>query len=115
MALYETIFIIRQDLSAQEANDAVDSLAEIVKDAGGKLLKKEYWGLRTLAYKINKSGKGHYILLGIDAPAPAVKELDRKCRINESVMRLLTVKVDFISKDPSPIMVKDRDFDNKAA
>ena len=113
MALYETTFIIRQDLSAQDASDVVDTLAETIKENGGKLLKKEYWGLRSLAYKINKSGKGHYIMLGVDAPATAIKELSRKCRINENIMRTLTVKVDYISKDPSPVMVKDRDGEDK--
>lgn len=109
MAFYEAVFILRQDLSSQDASDVVDGLAQSIKENDGKLLKKEYWGLRSLAYKINKSGKAHYFLLGIEAPAGAVKELDRKCRINENVMRNMTVKVDYISKDPSPIMEKDRD------
>lgn len=104
MSFYESTFIARQDISSQDAEKLADEFSDILKKNGGKVIKKEYWGLRNLAYKINKARKGHYIMLGIEAPAEAVKEIERKYNIHEDVIRNLTIKVDKISKEQSAIM-----------
>jgi len=94
MALYEHLLIARQDISAQQVDALATHLKTIVEGEGGKIEKQEYWGLRGLAYRIKKNRKGHYVLLNINAPAPAVIELERQLKINEDVLRYLTVKVD---------------------
>ena len=104
MPLYESTFIARQDLSRADITKMADGLIAIVEQGGGKVLKNEYWGLKTLAYRINKNRKGHYTMLAIDAPAPAVKEMERNIRINEDIVRALTVRVDEIPEGPSCMM-----------
>ena len=104
MSLYEATFIIRQELSAPEVEKVANDFKEIATNAGGKIIKEENWGLRTLAYKINKSKKGHYVHLGLEANKEAINEISRKSRLSEDVMRNLIIKVDEISKDPSPIL-----------
>jgi small subunit ribosomal protein S6 len=94
MALYEHLLIARQDISAQQVDALATHLKTIVEGEGGKIEKQEYWGLRGLAYRIKKNRKGHYVLLNINAPASAVIELERQLKINEDVLRYLTVKVD---------------------
>jgi len=94
MALYEHLLIARQDISAQQVDALATHLKTIVEGEGGKIEKQEYWGLRGLAYRIKKNRKGHYVLLNINAPATAVIELERQLKINEDVLRYLTVKVD---------------------
>jgi small subunit ribosomal protein S6 len=94
MALYEHLLIARQDISAQQVDALATHLKTIVEGEGGKIEKQEYWGLRGLAYRIKKNRKGHYVLLNINAPAAAVIELERQLKINEDVLRYLTVKVD---------------------
>ena len=94
MALYEHLLIARQDISAQQVDALATHLKTIVEGEGGKIEKQEYWGLRGLAYRIKKNRKGHYVLLNINAPAPAVIELERQLKINEDVLRYITVKVD---------------------
>ncbi|HTQ12884.1 MAG TPA: 30S ribosomal protein S6 [Rhizomicrobium sp.] len=94
MALYEHLLIARQDISAQGVDALATHLKTIVEGNGGKVEKQEYWGLRTLAYRIKKNRKGHYVLLNLNAPAPAVRELERQLKINEDVLRFMTVKVD---------------------
>ena len=95
MALYEHLLIARQDISAQQVDALATHLKTIVESfEGGKIEKQEYWGLRGLAYRIKKNRKGHYVLLNINAPAQAVHELERQLRINEDVLRYITVKVD---------------------
>lgn len=94
MALYEHLLIARQDISAQAVDALATHLKTIVEGEGGKVEKQEYWGLRGLAYRIKKNRKGHYVLLNIDAPSSAVVELERQLKINEDVLRYLTVKVD---------------------
>ena len=86
-----------------------DTLAEIISTAGGKVTKKEYWGLRTLAYRIKKNRKAHYMLLNVEAPAAAIAEAERTLRINEDVLRYLTVKVDALEEGPSAMMRRSRD------
>ena len=94
MALYEHLLIARQDISAQQVDALATHLKTIVEGEGGKIEKQEYWGLRGLAYRIKKNRKGHYVLLNINAPAGAVIELERQLKINEDVLRYITVKVD---------------------
>ena len=94
MALYEHLLIARQDISAQAVDALATHLKTIVEGEGGKVEKQEYWGLRSLAYRIKKNRKGHYVLLNINAPAKAVIELERQLKINEDVLRFLTVKVE---------------------
>jgi small subunit ribosomal protein S6 len=106
MALYEHVLIARQDISAQQAEALNDQLKALLEEQGGKVAKIEYWGLRNLAYRINKNRKGHYSLLAIDAPAPAVKEMERQLSINEDVLRYLTVKVEDLDLELSPILAR---------
>jgi small subunit ribosomal protein S6 len=94
MALYEHLLIARQDISAQQVDALATHLKTIVEGQGGKVEKQEYWGLRGLAYRIKKNRKGHYVLLNINAPSVAVVELERQLKINEDVLRYITVKVD---------------------
>lgn len=111
MPYYETVFMARQDLSEAQVKELTEKFAKIVKDQGGKVLKIEQWGLRTLAYKINKARKAHYTLIESDAPGAAIIELERVMRIEEDVMRALTLRLDEPSKGPSIIMDKGRDRD----
>jgi small subunit ribosomal protein S6 len=94
MALYEHLLIARQDISAQQVDALATHLKTIVEGEGGRIEKQEYWGLRGLAYRIKKNRKGHYVLLNINAPSKAVIELERQLKINEDVLRYITVKVD---------------------
>src|SRR5215471_3081119 len=104
MALYENVFIARQDVPATQVETLTNQFAELVAAQGGTVQKKEYWGLRSLAFRIKKNRKGHYTLLNIDAPAAAVKELERTMSINEDIIRFLTVRVDALEEGPSAIM-----------
>src|SRR3970282_1392396 len=107
MALYEHMLIARQDISAQQVDALATHLKTIVENEGGKVEKQEYWGLRNLAYKIKKNRKGHYVLLNIDGPSSAVLEMERNMRLNEDVIRYLTVRVDELEKEDS-IMLRSR-------
>ena len=101
MPLYENVFIARQELSTAQVEALTESFATIVRDNGGNVAKTEYWGLRNLAYRIKKNRKGHYVLFNLDTPADAVKELERNMRINEDMLRYLTVRVDELEEGPS--------------
>lgn len=110
MALYENVLIARQDLSTTQVEGIVENLEKVIADNGGSIEKKEFWGLRSLAYKIKKNRKGHYVLMNIDAPAPAVHEMERLMRINEDILRYQTIRVDELEEGPSVILQnKDRD------
>ena len=104
MALYENVFIARQDVPATQVETLTTQFAELVTAQGGTVSKKEYWGLRSLAFRIKKNRKGHYTLLNIDAPPAAVKELERTMSINEDIIRFLTVRVDELEETPSAVM-----------
>jgi small subunit ribosomal protein S6 len=104
MPLYETVFIARQDVSTAQVEALADGFAAGLKERGGEVKKREYWGLRNLSYRIKKNRKGHYVLLNIDAPAPAVLEMERTMRLNEDVLRYLTVKVEALEEGPSAMM-----------
>lgn len=114
MPLYESTLITRQDMSRQDITKLTDSLTAIVEQGGGKVVKNEYWGLRTLAYRIRKNRKGHYAMLGIDAPAAAIKEMGRNIGINEDIMRVLTVRVDVMEEGPSAMMQQSRSREDYA-
>ncbi|MAW80836.1 MAG: 30S ribosomal protein S6 [Parvularcula sp.] len=113
MPLYEHIFIARQDISPAQVEGLTETLAKIVTDNGGKIEKSEYWGLRNLQYKIKKNRKGHYSLFNIEAPGEAIYELERQEKINDDVLRALTVRVDELNEEPSPVLSRrdrsDRD------
>ena len=108
MPLYESVFIARQDISASQAEGLADQFTKIIEDGGGKVAKREYWGLRGLAYKIKKNRKGHYTLFNIDAPSTAVTEMERNMSLNEDVLRYLTIKVEELEEGPS-VMMQARD------
>ncbi len=110
MALYEHIFLARQDVSAQQVEELTNTLTELLVSNGGKVTKNEYWGLKTLSYRIRKNRKAHYSLLNIDAPHAAVAEMERLMRINEDILRFMTIRVDKLEEGPSAMMQKrDRD------
>jgi len=111
MSFYESVFIIRQDVSLNDIDKIVDDFSKIIKDNNGNVVKKEYWGLRALAYKIGNHKKGHYYFLGLDTTADVKKELERKMKLNENIIRFLTIKVDSISNEPSPIL-KNQNTEN---
>ena len=104
MALYEHTFIARQDLSNAQAESLIEHFGAVLTDNGGTVVENEYWGLKTIAYKINKNRKGHYAFLKTDAPAPAVAEMERLMRLHEDVMRVLTIKVDAHEEGPSVVI-----------
>ncbi|SLN48177.1 30S ribosomal protein S6 [Oceanibacterium hippocampi] len=104
MPLYESVFIARQDISAQQAESLTEQFSTLIKDNGGTVGKTEYWGLRTLSYKIKKNRKGHYTLINLDAPAAAMQELERQYKINEDILRFMTIKVDELEETPSIMM-----------
>ncbi len=106
MALYENVFIARQDVPTTQVEALTTQFSELVTGLGGTVSKKEYWGLRSLTYRIKKNRKGHYTLLNIDAPAAAIKELERTMSINEDIIRFLTVRVDELEEGPSAIMIR---------
>jgi len=104
MPLYENVFIARQDISGAQAEALADGFAQLIAEQGGEVKKRENWGLRNLAYRMNKNRKGHYVMFNIDAPAAVIAELERTMRINEDVLRYLTLRVDQLEEGPSPIM-----------
>ena len=101
MPLYEHVLIARQDLSNTQAEGLIEHFSTILADNGGKVVDHEYWGVRTLAYKINKNRKGHYAFLRSDAPSAAVQEMERLARLHDDVMRVMTVRVDEHQEGPS--------------
>jgi small subunit ribosomal protein S6 len=104
MPFYESVFIARQDISPAQAEALADTFTTILKERGGDVTKREYWGLRSISYRIKKNRKGHYILLNVDAPPPAVHEMERNMRLNEDVLRFMTVRVDALEAGPSMMM-----------
>ena len=113
MPLYEHTFIARQDLSNTQAESLIEHFSTVLADNGGKVVESEYWGVKTMAYKINKNRKGHYAYLRSDAPASAVQEMERLMRLHEDVMRVLTIKVDEHEEGPSVQMQKRDERDNR--
>ena len=104
MPLYEHVMIARQDLSNTQAEGLIEHFGAVLADNDGKLVDSEYWGVKTMAYKINKNRKGHYAFLRSDAPATAVQEMERLMRLHDDVMRVLTIKVDEHEEGPSVVI-----------
>src|SRR5947209_16560994 len=104
MPLYENVFIARQDISGAQVDALADAFTQLVADNGGEVRKREYWGLRNLAYRMRKNRKGHYVLLNLSAPTSALAELERTLRINEDIIRYLTIRVDELEEGPSVVM-----------
>ena len=104
MPLYESVVIARQDISTAQVDTLADELAAILGEGGGKVTKRENWGLRSLTYRIKKNRKAHYLFFNIDAPPPAIAEYERRMRINEDVLRYLTIHVDALEEGPSAIL-----------
>ena len=122
MALYEHVFLARQDLAQAQVDALAGTATEIIESNGGKVLKTETWGLRSLAYKIAKNRKAHYVMLEFSAPGTVVAELERQTQINEDVIRYMTIKIDAHESGPSVMMRKterkprrDRDDDSSEA
>ncbi len=107
MPFYEHVFLARQDLSQAQVDALAESATKIVEDNQGKVVKTETWGLRTLAYKIQKNRKAHYVMLELDAPGTVIAELERQARMNEDVLRFLTIRVDEVEQGPSVMMRKN--------
>ncbi|WP_174292133.1 30S ribosomal protein S6 [Sphingomonas bacterium] len=115
MALYEHVFLARQDLAQAQVDALAEAATKIVTDMSGKVVKTETWGLRSLAYRIAKNRKAHYVMLEIDAPGPVVAELERQTQINEDVIRYMTVKVDELEQGPTVMMRKqERDRERRS-
>jgi small subunit ribosomal protein S6 len=104
MPFYETIFIARQDLAPSQVETLTQDYSKVLQDNGGSVVNVESWGLRKLAYEIKKNQRGHYVFLNIDAPVKAVHEMERQMRLNENLLRILTVKVDALEEGPSAIL-----------
>ena len=116
MPLYEHVFLARQDASTQQVEELTTQMTGIVEQLGGKVVKMENWGVRSLTYRMNKNRKAHFVLLNIDGPSTAVAEIERQERISEDVIRYLTVRVDEHEEGPSAMMRKadrDRDRDDR--
>ncbi len=112
MPFYESVYIARQDISAQQVDALTETVKSIITDQGGSVLKVESWGLRTLAYRVKKNRKGHYVLLNIDAPAAAITEMERQMRIHEDVLRYMTIRVDELEEEPS-VMMRSQGSDDR--
>ncbi|GGA02562.1 MAG: 30S ribosomal protein S6 [Sphingomonadales bacterium CG12_big_fil_rev_8_21_14_0_65_65_10] len=112
MALYEHVFLARQDLSQSQVDALAAQATEIVEKNDGKVTKTETWGLKNLAYKIDRNRKAHFVMLNIDGPGSVVAELERQTRINEDVLRFLTIRVEEHEEGPS-VMMRKNDRDRK--
>ena len=113
MSLYECVFIARQDISAPQVETLTEELSNIIAQGGGTVSKKEYWGLRNISYRVKKNRKGHYVLMNIDAPSSAVKEMERQMSINEDVLRTLTIRVEELEEGPSAMMQSKNSRDER--
>lgn len=112
MALYEHVFLARPDVTAQQVEAMTEAYKAVIESKGGAVTKVEYWGVKSLAYRIKKSRKAHYALFNLDAPAAAVAEMERQMAISEDIMRFITVRVDELEEGPSA-MLQRRDRDDR--
>ena len=110
MSLYEHVFICRQDISQQQVESLTENLTAILSEQGGNVEKTEYWGLRSLAYRVKKNRKGHYSLLNITADHSAISEMERQMSLNDDILRFMTIRVDEHDTEPSaPLSSKNKD------
>ena len=113
MALYESVIIGRQDLTPSQFETIVNEFESVIESLKGTIQKQESWGLRNLAYKINKNRKGHYMLLNIDGPADAIVEYERLMRLHEDIIRFLTMRIKSVDEKPSSLMSNKNDRQKK--
>ena len=104
MALYESVIIGRQDLTNSQFETLIDEFVTVIKTNEGEVKKTEYWGIRNLAYKINKNRKGHYYMLNIESPSATISEYERLLGLHEDIVRFLTIRIDKVDETPSPLM-----------
>jgi small subunit ribosomal protein S6 len=109
MPLYECVLIARNDVTQQQVEGIADGIAGQLEAEGGAVKKREYWGLRSLAYRIKKNRKGHYLLLGLDAKPAFITEMERQLRLNEDMLRFMTVRVETLDEVPSAILSRRSD------
>ena len=112
MPLYEHVFMARQDVTSQQVETMIDQYKGVVEQNGGKVEKTEMWGVKSLAYRIKKNRKAHFTMFNLNAPAPAVAEMERQMRINEDILRFMTIKVEELETEPS-VMMQKRDRDER--
>ncbi|HIJ38157.1 MAG TPA: 30S ribosomal protein S6 [Rhodospirillaceae bacterium] len=113
MSLYECVFIARQDIATTQVDSLIDEFANLITAQGGQVTKREYWGLRNIAYRVKKNRKGHYVMFNLDAPSSAVKEFERQMSINEDILRYLTVRVEQLEEGPSAVMQSKNQRDDR--
>jgi small subunit ribosomal protein S6 len=116
MPLYEHVYLARQDASAQQVEELTGQLKGVIENLGGTIKKTEYWGVKSLSYRLRKNRKAHFTLMDIDAPPPAINEIERLERLNEDVLRYLTIRVDAHEEGPSAMMrraERDRDREDR--
>jgi small subunit ribosomal protein S6 len=116
MPLYEHVYLARQDASTQQVEELTGQLKGVIENLGGTIKKTEYWGVKSLSYRLRKNRKAHFTLMDIDAPPPAINEIERLERLNEDVLRYLTIRVDAHEEGPSAMMrraERDRDRDDR--
>ena len=104
MPLYESVFIARQDISAGQVDTLADEMEKLITDNGGNVARREYWGLRNLAYRMKKNRKGHYVLFNLDAPSEAIQEMERNLRLHEDVLRYITIRLEALRVEASPMV-----------
>ena len=104
MPLYESVFIARQDISAGQVDNLADEMEKLITDNGGSVARREYWGLRNLAYRMKKNRKGHYVLFNLDAPSEAIQEMERNLRLHEDVLRYMTIRLEALRVEASPMV-----------
>src|ERR687894_1389452 len=112
MPLYEHIFLARQDVTAQQVEGFVDQFKGVIEQNGGRVEKTEMWGVKSLAYRIKKNRKAHFTMFNLDAPAPAVAEMERQMRINEDILHFMTIRVDALDAEPA-VMMQKRERDER--
>ena len=104
MPIYESVLIARQDISAGQVDDLADSMEKIIVDYGGNIARREYWGLRSLAYRMKKNRKGHYVMFNLEASSDAIQEMERNLRLHEDVLRYMTIRIENMRQEPSPMV-----------
>jgi small subunit ribosomal protein S6 len=113
MALYEHIYLARQDVTPQQVETMTEQFKTVIEANGGSIAKLEYWGVKTLAYRIKKNRKAHFTLLNINAPAAAVAEMERQMGINEDILRFMTIRMEEHEEGPSAMMRKREESDRE--